>query len=168
MLSRLFALPLLMLLALPACSPEVSPANTEQTAVAAISISDAWIRQPPPGAAVAGAYLHLHNPGPQADRLLNIDTSAAERVEIHEMQMRPLEHGLALPAGETVHLAPGGLHLMLIAPKVELTPGGEVSMNLTFEQAPELTVVFQVRSLMDAEDAHTRQHQHQHQHHNSR
>jgi len=159
MLPRLFALPLLMLLALVACSSEAPPATTETNAT--ITISDAWIRQPPPGAAVAGAYLRLHNPGPQADRLLNIDTSAAERVEIHEMQMtsgmmqmREITDGLPLPAGETTELSPGGLHLMLIAPKAKLTAGTEVEMRLNFEHTPAQTVTFQVRSLMDAETAH--------------
>jgi len=161
MLPRLFTLLLLMLLALVACSSKTPPAPTEQPAPAAITISNAWIRQPPPGAAVAGAYLRLHNPGTHADRLLNIETGAAERVEIHEMQMafgmmqmREITGGLPLPAGETTELSPGGLHLMLIAPKLELTAGDEVGMNLTFEHAPAQTVVFQVRSLMDDETTH--------------
>jgi len=161
MLPRLFTLPLLMLLALSACSSPTPPAHTEHTTLAAITISDAWIRQPPPGAAVAGAYLRLRNSGTQAERLLNIETGAAERVEIHEMQMvsgmmqmREITGGLPLPAGETTALTPGGLHLMLIAPKQELTAGKEVEMVLSFEHAPEQTVVFQVRSLMDAETTH--------------
>jgi len=169
LLNLLSPLRCLALLALTACSPATPPVHVHnQIDPARITVSDAWINQPPPGAAVAGAYLRLANPGPDADRLLGVDTEAAERVEIHEMktvsgmmQMRPLEHGLALPAGETVHLAPGGLHLMLIAPKMELTPGGEVSMNLTFEHAPAQTVMFQVRSLMETEDAHPH-HQHRH------
>jgi len=168
-LSSLRCLPLLALLALlalTACSSEPAPVNNE-TDAAHITISDAWVNQPPPGAAVAGAYLRLANPGPNADRLLGVDTEAAERVEIHEMktvsgmmQMRPLEHGLALPAGETTRLAPGGLHLMLIAPKRELSVGDEITMNLSFEHAPAQRALFQVRSRMDAEAAHTHQHQH--------
>jgi len=156
-LSRL-RLPCLLALVIliGACSSKTPPASE-----AGISISDAWVNQPPPGAAVAGAYLRLTNSGATADRLLAVDTPAAERVEIHEMQtvsgmmrMRELADGLPLPAGDTTHLTPGGLHLMLIAPTLELTAGDEVTMHLRFEHAPAQTVVFQVRSLMDAEDAH--------------
>jgi len=164
MLPRLFTLPLLMLLALVACSSEAPPANTEVDTTA-ITISDAWIRQPPPGAAVVGAYLRLHNPGAQTDRLLNIETSAAEKVEIHEMQMasgmmqmREITDGLPLPAGETTELSPGSLHLMLIAPKKELTASEEVRMTLRFEHAPVQTVTFQVRSLMDSDEGHHAHH----------
>jgi len=148
----------LALLGLTACSPD-APSASPQAGAASITISDAWVNQPPPGAAVAGAYLRLTNPGTHVDRLLKVDTMAAERVEIHQMQtvsgmmqMREIEDGLPLPAGETTHLAPGGLHLMLIAPKAELTVGDEVEVTLSFEHAPAQTVVFQVRSLMDTTD----------------
>jgi len=136
---------------------------------AVITISDAWIRQPPPGAAVAGAYLRLHNLGTHAERLLKVETTAAERVEIHQMQtasgmmqMREVEGGLVLSAGEVTHLAPGGLHLMLITPKV-LKAGEEVELILTFEHAPAQTVIFQVRSPVDAE--HPPAHEGHHGHH---
>jgi len=161
---------LLALLAPVACSSPTPSANTDtDTDTAAITISDAWVNQPPPGATVAGAYLRLHNPGAHADRLLKVETGAAERVDIHQMQtsagmmqMREVEGGLALPAGETTHLAPGGLHLMLIAPKLELAVGEEVEMTLSFAHAPAQTVTFQVRSLMDSEEppAHEGHHGH--------
>jgi len=169
LLSRL--LPVLALFTLVACTPTAPPAE-QQAHAAAITISDAWVNQPPPGAAVAGAYLRLHNPGPGADRLLTVDTDAAQRVEIHDMnmvsgmmQMRAVEGGLPLPAGETTELAPGGLHLMLMAPNMELAAGDEVTMALSFEHAPAQTVIFQVRSLMDADDAHAPMHEGHHGHH---
>jgi len=157
-----------LLLFTAACSPETPPAPPHADA-ATISINDAWIRQPPPGAAVAGAYLRLHNPGAQDDRLLAVETDAAERVEIHDMQMeaglmkmREVKDGLRLPGGETTQLAPGGLHLMLMAPKAEWALGDEIAMQLTFEHAPAQTVVFQVRALMDADDSTPQHGQHMH------
>jgi len=165
-LSPLRSLPLLALLALSACAPEAPAVNHETTA---ITISDAWVRQPPPAATVTAAYLCLSNPGSREDRLLTVESPAAERVEIHDMQvvsgmmqMREVQGGLPLPAGETTHLAPGGLHLMLIAPKLELTVGGEVEMTLSFEHAPAQTVTFQVRSLMDTEESSTHEGHHGH------
>jgi len=153
-------------MALAACSPGTPP-TSDTAEPTAIIISDAWVRQPPPGAAVAAAYLHLSNPGAQDERLLAVDTPAAERVEIHDMQMvsgmmqmREISDGVRLPAGETVTLAPGGRHLMLIAPRHELGIGDEVMLTLRFEHAPEQTLVFQVRSLMDGPEPHEGHHGH--------
>jgi len=153
-----------------ACSPSPSPPPAAAAGdTASITLSHAWVRQPPPGATVAGAYLSLTNPGPRADRLLGVDSPAAERVEIHDMQvvsgmmqMRKLEQGLALPAGETTTLAPGGLHLMLIAPTAELGVGDTVTMTLTFEHAPAQTLDFEVQALVENDDA---SHEVHHGHH---
>jgi len=161
-------LALLLVVWLPASA---SVATTIPAApAAAITADAAWVRQPPPGAAVAGAYLRLHNPGPDDDRLLAVTTVAAERVEIHEMRMddgvmrmRALPGGLPLPAGETVALAPGGRHLMLMAPTAPLEVGATLTMTLAFERAPELTVEFTVRPLVDA-DATDDAPQHHHHH----
>ncbi|MCD9028505.1 copper chaperone PCu(A)C [Luteimonas sp. BDR2-5] len=121
---------------------------------AAIVASDAWVRQPPPSAAVAGAYLTLRNDGATEDRLVSVTTDAAERVEIHEMRMadgmmrmRELADGLVLPAGAATALAPGGNHLMLINPQQPLEPGTAVDATLTFERAGPLDVTFDVRPL---------------------
>jgi len=155
-------------LMLAAGSAPISAAST------AITADAAWVRQPPPGAEVAGAYLRLHNPGSDDDRLLAVTTAAAERVEIHEMRMdegimrmRALAGGLPLPAGASVVLAPGGQHLMLIAPSAPLEVGATLMMTLAFEHAPELTVEFTVRPLVDADAVDDAPPHHQHHHHHT-
>jgi len=144
-------------------------AANDAAASSTIQASAAWVRQPPPGAAAAGAYLRLDNVGTEDDRLLAVDSAAAERVEIHTMrmvdgmmQMRALDSGLELPAGAAVTLAPGGLHLMLIAPRAQWNPGDEVTMTLHFAHAPEQTVVFAVRALMDGTGMEEHGHHHGH------
>ena len=84
-----------------------------------LTITDAWIRATPPGARTAAAYLTIANTG-AADRLLGGTTPAARTVEVHtHVDERGLQRmvrlaELSLPAGETVRLTPGGLHLMLV------------------------------------------------------
>jgi len=157
----------LLALASASCTPAPPPTSDTAADTHSITLDNAWVRQPPPGAAVAGAYLSLTNPGPDDDRLVAVESPAAERVEIHDMQvvsgmmqMRRLEQGLPLPARDTTTLAPGGLHLMLIAPTAELTAGETVEITLSFEHAPAQTVEFEVRALMATEDTGSTHHGH--------
>ena len=76
----------------------------------------------------------------------------AKRVEIHEtemtdqgvMKMRPVEDGLALPAGETVTLKPGGKHIMVMGLDGELAKGATLPLTLDFEVAGEVEVAVPV------------------------
>jgi copper(I)-binding protein len=56
------------------------------------------------------------------------------------MTMRELTDGLTLPAGETVSLAPGGYHIMLLGLVEPLVAGDVVSLELEFAHAPTQTV----------------------------
>ncbi len=61
------------------------------------------------------------------------------------MKMRQLDM-LAVKAGETVKLAPGGLHIMLIRLKEPLREGMSVPLTLVFEKAGEVSVEAPVRA----------------------
>ena len=110
------------------------------------------MRQPPPSAQVSAGYLQIGNPGDEADRLVSVETDAAERVEIHEMdevdgvmRMREVEGGLEIPAGGQVALQPGGYHLMLMGAREGLEAGQQVDAVLVFERAGRVEVAFDVR-----------------------
>ncbi len=143
----------LLALALAACSPAQQPAADAATAQAeGIAIHDPWLRQPPPSAQVSAGYLQIDNPGDEADRLVSVETDAAERVEIHEMdevdgvmRMREVEGGLEIPAGGQVALQPGGYHLMLMGAREGLEAGQQVDAVLVFERAGRVEVAFDVR-----------------------
>ena len=111
----------------------------------AVTAAGAWCRAAPVGAPSGGCYVTLTSG--LDDRLLAIETPAAERGEIHTMsmdggvmRMRRLSDGLALPAGKPVALRPGAEHLMLIGPKQPLAAGGTVTLTLRFAKAPPLPV----------------------------
>ncbi|MFL6585810.1 MAG: copper chaperone PCu(A)C [Luteimonas sp.] len=149
-----------LILALAGCQPAAPDASsTSQTpaanaadASAGIVVSDAWIRETPPNAAVAGGYLTLRSGA--ADRLLSVETPAAASVEIHEMsheggmmRMRELADGVELPAGSEVTLKPGGNHLMFIDPVAPVRAGQSIEATLRFANAPEQAVTFEVHPL---------------------
>lgn len=62
------------------------------------------------------------------------------------MMMRPLADGIEIKAGETVELAPGGFHLMLIDLKQPMTEGERVPLTLTFEKAGSIDVELAVEA----------------------
>ena len=116
-----------------------------------IEARGAWIRATAPGATTAAGYLTLTNHG-LSDRLLGGRTGAAGDLQVHEMsmaggvmRMRPIPGGLAIGASQTVRLAPGGNHLMLIGLKHPLTAGQHVKVVLRFQRAGDVAVDFDVR-----------------------
>lgn len=170
----------LLALTLAACSP--APQSIEEVAEAPVTVEEAadaqsegivvqepWVRQPPPSAQVAAGYLRIDNPGAEADRLVAVETDAAERVEIHEMEevdgvmrMRELQDGLEVPAAGHVELVPGGYHLMLMEPREGLEAGQQVDATLVFEHAGSMDVTFDVRPPGAGAGGHGEQHSHGH------
>jgi copper(I)-binding protein len=131
----------LALLTLTACSPS-GPGGGD---AAAVQVSGAICRPTPVGRQMTGCYLTLT--AATADRLVSAASPGANLVQIHEsriesgmMMMQELRDGLPLPAGETVALAPGGNHLMLLGVKEPLVAGDTVTLTLTFETSPPVEV----------------------------
>ncbi len=61
------------------------------------------------------------------------------------MEMRQVDQ-IELPAGETVNLEPGGMHIMLLELPAPLEEGTTVELTLTFETGDPQTVEAEVRS----------------------
>lgn len=117
----------------------------------AVQVTEAWCRAAPKGALAGGCYVTLT--ASADDRLVAVETAAAGHAEIHTMsmdggvmRMRKLADGVALPAGKPVALKPGAEHLMLIGPKIALTPGAKVALTLRFKSAPPVTVTAPVKT----------------------
>lgn len=117
-----------------------------------ISVTEAWGR-PSPSVATTGAfYMNIANEG-GADRLVSATSEACGTVELHEsvmsedgvMSMRPLEEGIEIPAGKTVELKPGGMHVMCIQKKADFTPGAELTLALEFEKFGTVILGVEIR-----------------------
>ena len=61
------------------------------------------------------------------------------------MRMRQVD-GVALPAGKTVELKPGGLHIMFVGLKAPLKAGDSFAMKLKFQKAGEVTVTVNIEA----------------------
>ena len=104
---------------------------------AAVTVSEAWVRENAPGQAVGAAYMTLKSP--EDSTLVFVESPSAGAVEIHSMtmnnnvmKMRKLEE-LPLKANKAEKLAPGGLHLMLFDLKKPLKSGEKVDFKLCFK-----------------------------------
>lgn len=118
-----------------------------------IVITGARIRVPPPGAPTAAGYAEITNTSDTPDRLLGGSTPAAARLEIHEMsmaggvmRMRPIVGGLPIGAHQTVALAEGGYHFMLISPRLRFKAGDRIPATLRFQRIGAVPVTFKVGS----------------------
>lgn len=110
-----------------------------QTVPAQVDVSQAWVRTTVPGQQSTGAYMALK--APTALTLVSVSTPAAGIVEVHEMKMdgdimrmREVPQ-LVLPAGQTVELKPGGLHVMLMDLKQPFAKDAKVPFTLHFKDA---------------------------------
>lgn len=103
-----------------------------------------------PGMTTGAVYLMaIRNDGDRADRLLSAGTTAAERVELHRMQMdgdvmrMRAVSAIEVPAKTTISLRQGsadGYHLMLFGLHRPLAVGDRFPLTLRFERAGEIAV----------------------------
>jgi periplasmic copper chaperone A len=118
-----------------------------------VKVTDAWVREMAAGRTVTAVFLELTNAGGAERRLVRGATAAADTLELHEMKrdggmmrMAPVPQ-ISIPAGETVSLRPGGLHLMLFGVKRPLAAGDTIRVTLTFDDGTTLEVPAAVRAM---------------------
>jgi len=114
--------------------------------VGPIKIEHAYTRATMPGQQVAGGFMKIENKSGPADQLISASSPIAGEVQLHEMamegnvmKMRQVKD-IAVPAGGSVELKPGGLHLMFINIKAPLSAGETVPVKLKFAKAGEVEV----------------------------
>jgi hypothetical protein len=111
-------------------------------------IEDPWARPTVAGQAAGGGFLKITSA--TADRLVGASAPVSKTVELHTMQMdgdvmrmRQVP-AIELPAGRSVELKPGGLHVMFIGLNQPLQEGASFPLTLRFEKAGEVTVDMKV------------------------
>lgn len=126
-----------------------------------LELSGAAAKAMLPGQPVGGGFVTIKNAGSSDDRLVAVESPLAGRSEIHEMamvdnvmKMRKLGDGIAVPAGKTVELSPGGLHFMFFNVKKPFAEGDMVPATLTFEKAGKVDIMIQVGSANGEGHAH--------------
>lgn len=126
-----------------------------------IMIHAPWARATAGKLRNGAAYLTIVNQGKADDRLVAATSSISSRVELHNTQiddkgvMRMREvRGIDIPAGQTVKIAPGGYHVMLVDLRDPLVKGESFSLKLRFEKAGEREVTVPVRGIRTMKGGH--------------
>ena len=120
-----------------------------------VQVSDAWARETVAGQTATAAYMTLKNRGAGDDRLVAVAAAAPAVAMLHASEnaggiarMRPMEAGLAIPAGATVELKPGGSHVMVTGLGDPLRSGDTLKLTLRFEKSGERPVDVRITSAM--------------------
>jgi hypothetical protein len=138
---------------------------TSTLALAAdIEISDAWVREAPPGTKVMAAYLSIYNASENTDTLTDISSNCCKFVEIHQslikdgkMEMRERK-GLLLPPARSIDFTPGDLHVMLIKPRRRFRDGDNIELEFTFLHSAPVKINAPVKKATGAEHEHHSSH----------
>ena len=144
-------------------------AAAEQSAV--VELAGAWVRALPPTQTNTAAYLTVINRGDTGITIVGASADLAEKVEIHTtreidgyMRMEQLQD-LSVAAGQSVQLAPGGTHLMLLGLARMPLRGETVPLCLELAAGDvagdKVCTVAEVRKTAAGQQAHDHHKQHQ-------
>ncbi len=123
----------------------------DPVAADAISVTNPWIREAPPGARALGAYMTINNHSNHAVVLESVSSPDFPMIQIdltkmHEGMAHMLKQpSLPIQSGNNVVLQPGGYHLMLMKPVRSLQIGDLVTLQLHFDNGEIIDVSAVVR-----------------------
>ncbi|OWS71036.1 copper chaperone PCu(A)C [Polynucleobacter campilacus] len=130
--------------------------QAQEAKVGSIKVEQAYTRSTVSGQMAAGGFMKIENKGSGADQLISASSPVAGEVQLHEMamegnvmKMRQVKD-IPVPAGGSVELKPGGLHLMFMNIKAPLSAGESVLVKLKFAKAGEVEVKMPVNAMGQA------------------
>ncbi len=128
-------------------------ASAMADAAATVTVDKPFARKAMKAQRNSAAFMTLHNSGP-AVAIVDAESPVAEIVELHThvhdngvMRMRKIDK-IDLPAGASVALQPGGLHVMMLGLKKDLNDGDAVPVTLVFDDGSRKTIEAPVRMVM--------------------
>lgn len=114
-----------------------------------IAIEDAWAR-PTKAGMMSAAYFTMYNVGSVPDSLVQVSSNASKDVQIHlsymndgimVMEEQPF---VAIQASEQIPFQPGGYHIMIIQPTMDMEEGDSISLSLYFKSGMIIEETIQV------------------------
>ena len=108
-----------------------------------ILVDDAYVRASSKLAKSAAAFMEIRNASSRDDRLLDVKSEVAKKVELHThimgddgvMKMRRVEDGFFISGNGVLKLERGGDHIMFMGLIQPFVDGEAISLTLIFETA---------------------------------
>ncbi len=114
-----------------------------------IHVDGAWAR-PTKAGMISAAYFKLKNYGSAPDSLIQVSSNASKDVQIHlsymndgimVMEEQPF---VAIQPTEQISFEPGGYHIMIIQPTMDLNEGDSISFLLYFNSGMIIDETIQI------------------------
>ncbi|SBS34914.1 hypothetical protein MAQ5080_03014 [Marinomonas aquimarina] len=122
----------------------LAAATSTLALAASLEVVDPAVRAMPPGAPASGAYVTLVNHSDQERFLVDVESAAADTVEVHvsKMQGETMVMNrvaqIVVPAHGQAMLKPGGYHIMLIGLSKPLQAGDQVDFTLVMKNGERI------------------------------
>lgn len=116
-----------------------------------VEVSDAWVREAPPGAMMLGGFMMIANHSDKATSLVKASSPDFGMVELHRtmdqdgMMKMVHQEKVDIPAKGSTVFKPGDYHIMLMRPKKDFKAGDHTMITLGFADGSEVKVKYTVR-----------------------
>lgn len=150
----------LVLVLASACGGQAE--GSPSTQASSVTIKDPWVKAADTG--MTAAFGTLGNSSDQEVRVVSASAaSVTAKAQLHEMAaddsgqmvMREKPNGIALPAGKSHELKPGGDHIMLLDLIKPVRAGDDVRITLTFADKSTKSFTAPARSFSGAAEDYT-------------
>jgi copper(I)-binding protein len=138
-----------------------------------ILVEDGYVRASSKLAKSAAAFMEIRNTSSRGDRLLDVKSDVAKKVELHThiksddgvMKMRRVEDGFVIAGNGVLKLERGGDHIMFMGFSQPFIDGEAISLTLIFEIAGSIELEIPIHL---KKRSTSRPHSHTHTHKNSK
>jgi copper(I)-binding protein len=127
-----------------------------------LNLTDGWVRVSEYSDHVdgmTGAFATLDNHTDHDITIVGGSAEIAGMVQVHEvvmvdgaMKMQEKEGGIVIPAGESVTLEPGGLHIMLMGLKKPILVGDKVTLTIDLDGYEDQTVTWDAKTSLSGDE----------------
>ncbi len=138
----------------------------------AVTVADAWTREPAATQTRAAVYATLTNDTDDPVRVVSAASSLTDQVELHEtiadddgaMSMREVSEGFIIPARSQFRFEAGGPHIMLVGIDPASFPSDHVDITLSLDEGAPVMIEAAVEAIAGASgDEHDHEgHDHDH------
>ena len=145
-----------------ALATSLSACTTVEVQPQELQVTDGWVRVSEYSDHVdgmTGAFATFDNHTDHDITIVGGTAEIAGMVQVHEvlmldgeMKMQEKEGGIVIPAGESVTLEPGGLHIMLMGLKKPILVGDKVTLTIDLDGYEDQTVTWDAKTSLSGDE----------------